>query len=71
MGYSKSIFKRAVHVNKCLFQETRQISYKKPFLPQGNIKEQMKPKVSRKKAITEIRVKIKDTDTEEKNTNYQ
>ena len=66
MEYSKESSKREVHTDKCQPFETRTVLNKQPnFTPQGieNV-EQMKPKFSGRKEITEIGAEVNITETE-------
>ena len=64
MGCNKSSSKREVHSNKCLHQGTRKISNNITlYLKELKKEEQMKPKISWRKEITKIRVKINETET--------
>ena len=68
MRCSKSNFKREVHSNTGLPQNTRKISNKQPNLTPKRIRkeEQTKSKVSRRKEIIKIRVEIIKTQTKKK-----
>ena len=57
MGYSKNCSKREFYSNTSLLQETRKISNNQPnLIPKGTRKtKQIKPKVSRRKEIINIR----------------
>ena len=64
MEYSKESSKREVHADKCQPFKTRTVLNKQPnFTPQGteNV-EQMKPKFSGRKEITEIEAEVNITD---------
>ena len=59
MGYSKSNSKREIYSNTSLTQEIRKISINNLALHLKHLeKEQIKPKVNRRKEIKEIRAEI-------------
>lgn len=64
IGYNKSSSKREIYSDKCLHEETRKASNNLTFTLQGTRKDkQMKPKVNRRKAITNITVEINEIET--------
>ena len=67
MGCSKKSFKRELHCNTGLPQETRKISNKQPNLTPKAIRERRTktPKVSRKKEIIKIRSEINEKEMKE------
>ena len=71
MGYSKSSSKKEVHSNKSLLQETKSQINNLPIHLKEQEKEQMKPKVSRRKKITKIRAYINKTETKRDNRKEQ
>ena len=55
MACNRICWKREVHSDKCLHDETRKSMNKPNLTPQGTRKrKKMKPKVSRRKEITKI-----------------
>ena len=62
MGYSKKNSKGEVHINKCLSQKTRKVSSKQAnFTPKKLEKEQIGPKITRRKEIKKIRAESNGT----------
>lgn len=65
MGCSKSSPERGIYSNKHLYVEKTKITNKQPNFTHRKLeKEQLKPKVSKRKEITEIRPEIKEIENE-------
>ena len=71
MGCSKSSSKREVYSNTSLPQETRKISNNLILYLKQLEKEQINPKVSRRKEIIKIRAEINEIETTKKNRKHQ
>lgn len=65
VGYSKSSSKREIHSIKCLHSLQREISNNLTlcFMKLEKKKEQTKPKVSRRKEVTNIRTEMSEIET--------
>ena len=62
-GCSRRSSKREVHINKCLLQETKKTQVHNLTLHLKELKEQTKPKVTRRKEITNIRAAVNEIET--------